>query len=291
MSELKIKGRIDCIDPRLGTHAFNGCVLTAWNRLLAIYRVNRRHSVLAVSELDDRFRPVYTQMLWDFSDQTLIPEDPRAIVRGDRVYVAWTGLNAVNDSAALMCHGGIDRAYNVVWKSPCWHRNIKTAEKNWVPFLRRDKLFCIYEYKPLSIMRYAGGSWFLHHAHEVNWKWKYGEVRGGAPPVWFRNRWYCFFHSSREEYGSAGKVKVYYAGCFIMDAQYNVLAITRQPILAGHVETYSEPWSQGNRISAVFPCGAMLRGDKWIVSYGYMDSELRIATFDQAELDQVMSAA
>ena len=32
--------------------------------------------------------------------------------------------------------------------------------------------------------------------------------------------------------------------------------------------------------SVVFPCGAILRAGRWIVSYGYHDRECRIASFD-----------
>ena len=49
--------------------------------------------------------------------------------------------------------------------------------------------------------------------------------------------------------------------------------MTPEPVLSGNPQQYTEPWNPGGRISACFPCGALVRGDSWLVSYGWLDSE------------------
>ena len=44
------------------------------------------------------------------------------------------------------------------------------------------------------------------------------------------------------------------------------------------------------RVSVCFPCGAILREGKWIVSYGYMDHECRLAFFDFSKIEQTLVA-
>lgn len=290
--ELRIPGRVTPIRPPLETHCFNGGLVVAWDRLLTVYRVNRRPSMLAVSELDPAtLQPVSTRLLWDCCDPLLIPEDPRAIARGDNLYLMWVGVHSVEMDRAMMVEAELDADYRLVWKRPCNYSGADRCEKNWVPFLQDGALHCVYGYDPHTILRCGDRGWRLIHAREVDWGWSYGEVHGSTPPVWHNGRWYCFFHSARIE----SNVKVYYVGCYTMARDFSVEAVTARPIMAGgthaFVEPHDLPWRPGSRVSAVFPCGALVLGDEWLVSYGFFDAELRVARISVDALDAALGLA
>ncbi len=286
--ELRVPGRVHRIDPQLGTHVFNGGLVQAWDRLLTVYRVNRRPSLLALSELDPALRPTGTAILWNAWDPVLIPEDPRVIFHDNSLHLMWVGVNAVENWKATICHAALDADYRFIWKAPCCYPQQDICEKNWVPFVDGGVLRCIYSFDPLTILRHENGGWNLEYARRVQWPWKYGRISGGAPPFRYNGRWYCFFHSSRIE----GGVKVYYAGCCTLDSAFNVLACTKEPILAGATHAYvnrSElPWQPGSHVSAVFPCGALVRGDEWLISYGLFDAELRVARIPVSVIDEAL---
>jgi predicted GH43/DUF377 family glycosyl hydrolase len=287
--ELRVPGKVETIEPPLGTHVFNGGLVESFGKLLSVYRINQRPSLLGVSELDADLRPVSTKILWDTWDPVFIPEDPRAIAFDDGVYLMWVGVNSKDFSKATIIHAQLDADNRIVWKSPCWFEWQDHCEKNWVPFVRGGELLAVYNYDPLTIIRYSAGAWRAESLRRFAWGWKYGHMSGGAPPVWHNGRWYCFFHSS----GMKDGVKVYYSGCCTLDEDLNPLAITPNPILSGATHVFVEPsalpWRPGSRVSAVFPCGAVFRGGEWLVSYGYLDQELRIARFSMETLHAALS--
>jgi predicted GH43/DUF377 family glycosyl hydrolase len=289
MRELCLPGRVDRVQPPLDTHCFNGGLVEAWGKIFTVYRVNQRPTLLAISELDpDDLHPLRTRLLWDFCDPVLMPEDPRVILQGRELYVMFAGVHAIDLSRATMCAGGVDADLRITWISPCWFNFAQPCEKNWTPFLHAGRLHCIYDTNPFTVLRFESGAWRQTHVREMPLHWRYGDMRGGAPPVWHRGRWYCFFHSSRVEGNS---VKVYYAGCYVLDRDWNLLTIGSEPILAGSAGVASKPCWTDAGVSAVFPCGAVHRGTDWLLSYGYLDEELRIATIADVELDAALGIA
>ena len=86
-------------------------------------------------------------------------------------------------------------------------------------------------------------------------------------------------------------IKVYYAGCLTFDGNWEPMEITNEPVLAGSRRTTSRPVWTDRGISAVFPCGAVLSGDHWLLSYGYLDEDLRIASFSMSDLDATFGGA
>ncbi len=145
---------------------------------------------------------------------------------------------------------------------------------------------CIYHHEPFTVLKIdAGGKAKRFHTGPCL-RWEWGGIRGGAAPVWHDGRWWHFFHSSRFEGEPEPKYppKVYYVGCYTFDDDLKLLGMTRQPILAGSLAHCSTPWDPQGKISACFPCGAIVRGDKFLVSYGWLDAEVRIAEVPITEI-------
>lgn len=273
------------------TQVFNPAIVEAWGRTLLFYRVHRRPSLLAVSELGGDLQPLNYRLLWPLFDALLVPEDPRVLVRGENLYIMWVGAHSDWQGAASVCHGELDRSYNLLWKSPCWRRGLEKTEKNWIPFLdNAGRLLCIAEHEPFTVYRYGpGGAWHLIFAAEIDWPWKWGTIRGGAPPLRVEDVYYVFFHSSRLERDRLGKIyKIYYVGCYVLSSSLQVLKMTREPIMAGTIAHFTEPWQRGGRISSVFPCGTVLRNNEFLISYGWLDSESRIAAIPRTVIDDLL---
>jgi predicted GH43/DUF377 family glycosyl hydrolase len=292
-AELRVPGQVTRLQPTIGTHAFNGTVLPAWaDRLLAIFRAHRRPSQIAICPLSPNLQPGPAQILWELSDPAWIPEDPVALFHDGRLLVMYTAITAHSMQAAAMFLAEIGPDYRVRSKDFCHYEQARQQEKNWSPFTQAGRLYCLYEHQPHTILRFDHDriEWRLSQARETELTWPFGESRGGAPPVWHAGRWYVFFHSSRFERRRDGRTPaVYYAGCYAADADWNILAISREPILAADPNQAHHPWGPGgDGVAAVFPRGAFVDRDDWVLSYGYLDSELRTARIATETIDRLL---
>lgn len=70
------------------------------------------------------------------------------------------------------------------------------------------------------------------------------------------------------------------AATFEVTASYRMRWFLPEPLIPRGIGRTTE----GKRV--VFPCGAILKDGKWIVSYGYNDVAVRFATFDQEEIEK-----
>ena len=157
------------------------------------------------------------------------------------------------------------------------------TEKNWAPFLIGNKLYAIYRHTPsFVVIKFNGTLWSTVYnvdAMSMFKHWQFGEIRGGTPPVWHNNEFYSFFHSSMHYTPKQRGIRQYYVGCYTFDQNFKILRLTHRPIMFG---------LPGRRIDCVFPCGAICKDNKWYISYGYQDAEVRVAVIDCYEIDQLL---
>lgn len=139
-------------------------------------------------------------------------------------------------------------------------------EKNWLPFLHDNRLHILYKADPWMVIGF-GATWSdMKEYRSQGVKWAYGDVRGGSSPVLVGDTYFTFPHSSLPW---RGRYRRYYAGCMSFEAKppFRPLAITPEPILRG---SQNDPWAQRKPLVA-FPCGAMFRDGKWLVTLGVND--------------------
>jgi predicted GH43/DUF377 family glycosyl hydrolase len=207
----------------------------------------------------------------------IVAEDPRLIVRDDRLAIVYAGIDRPHST---IWYSEYDTQYQMRHKEQASYGG--RSEKNWTPFLRDNDLFFVYSHDPFAIIqRRNDGNWRLKYCQEVNWGWDWGDIRGGAPAIWHNDLYYHFYHSSKP----VGLTKVYFVGLMTFDRDFRPISITKLPIMAGHGDHYTCPWG-GGPISAVFPCGAMYRNGKWVVSYGFLDSEVRVVEFEHDTIEK-----
>jgi hypothetical protein len=144
------------------------------------------------------------------------------------------------------------------------------SEKNWLWFMHGGELHMIYETAPVhEIVRFTGNLGVVRayktKEHEgIFGKW--GQPRGGTPPVLVNGEYWSFFHSSIPW---KNEKRRYFMGAYAFEANppFRVTRMTVKPLLAG---SQNDPWEEGQPL-VVFPCGAIHRNGLWFVSMGIND--------------------
>ncbi len=263
---------------------FNCSVVEHNGRLLLASRHGETGARLDLSELGPDFQPLWTRPLelghrWAKTAH----EDPRLFHFRGQLHCAFLGATwdgrdwHVNQ---LVCRIGDDFRVEDVWlpeyadRTPC--------EKNWQFFDHEGQLYSIYSVNPHVILHHHGGRAenFAETPSPLNWPNCY--LRGGAPPVRVDDEYYHFFHSV----DVSRAPKVYSMGLYTFEARppFAVRRIAPAPILSP--DDYD--WPRHMIASVVFPCGAVLREGRWLISYGYHDYESRIAVFAADEIERLL---
>lgn len=153
-------------------------------------------------------------------------------------------------------------------------KDVKNYEKNWTFFHNQDgKLMLLYKPKPWVIAEF-GETWedVNQFTHDKGVTWKWGELRGGTPPVIApgpdgKDLYWTFPHSSLQWRGAYRR---YYftAVAFETKPPYKPLYIVSEPLLMG---SQNDPkWVQRKPV-CVFPCGALYNKGMWQITGGSND--------------------
>lgn len=142
---------------------------------------------------------------------------------------------------------------------------VARTEKNWVWFLHEGAWHCVYSFSPQHTVFKLGDPLPIKSKSDAS-LWNYGEIRGGTPPVKVGDEYFTFFHSSIPW---KKRQKRYYVGAYAFEAEppFRVTAITNEPLFVGSED--DERLIEGPL--CVFPCGALLEEDKWLVAFGVND--------------------
>lgn len=208
-------------------------------------------------------------------------EDPRAVYWNNQVWVGVVNFTWFADMSWTGAHQmlGIFRD-DAEWtpiarRDPPVETNKGSAgftdghhQKNWTWFFLDGKLHLLYHSDPWKVIEF-GSHWDeqTHHGGE-GVRWKYGQVRGGTPPIKVGDLFYTFFHSSMPW---RGRYRRYYAGCLAFEAKppFKPVLWTQEPLLIG---SQNNKWHQHKPL-VVFPCGAIYENNRWLVTYGSNDLE------------------
>lgn len=210
-------------------------------------------------------------------------EDPRVFVYDNKIYVSC--VNYTHDDLNIM-HQKIlvfDKNFNHIGNiHPKYGYNGKSLkenlgkEKNWAFFVIKNKLFCIYKINPHTILEFDWNGNLITEYNtnfDIKNSWKYGECRGGTNPILKNDVYHCFFHSSIP--WKRGQRR-YIMGHYIFNSEppFNILKFDSEPILWGN-EIDKKILPEINP-PVVFPCGAILENDKFLVSFGFNDEKTGI---------------
>jgi len=214
-------------------------------------------------------------------------EDPRAMVVDGRCYVGMATYVQgkhwkIRQALTLMSD---DLSRFSVAAEPDYGGNSSVPEtateheKNWL-WLSADR--CIYTLEPMQVFGLNGKL----PSEVVPVKiWRFGRVRGGAPPVRVGDEFFLFFHSSRpwsDEYGRGRRR--YYMGAATMTTEppFRLTAITPDPLLIG---SHHDPRELSSPL-VIFPCGAIYQDGTWLVTMGINDERCGWIKIPHTELCQ-----
>jgi predicted GH43/DUF377 family glycosyl hydrolase len=198
-------------------------------------------------------------------------EDPRAIVHRGNVHVSYCNVIAGCYAHQVIVNLAGNHAIRPQFgnNADCPSKNLG-HEKNWIWFSHNDELHFIYQSMPHMVVS-------IHDSGAINKvymspkmpdskkEWKFGQHRGGTPPIKVGDEYFCFFHSSLP----FGNTRRYYAGAYAFEAKppFKITRVTKKPILMGSLNDIKNHASP----PVVFPCGSHFDGKEWLVVGGMND--------------------
>jgi predicted GH43/DUF377 family glycosyl hydrolase len=250
---------------------FNCSLIEFQGRLLLASRQGWQNARICLSELGPDYQPLWTRPLTlAHAKAAGGAEDPRLFVHAGRLHCAFTGLEWVGQR--LRTHQMVarlnDDQVEDVWLAEFDGR--ADWEKNWQFF----------EHGPHVILRHGAGTAQVAAHTSPALPWRDCHLRGGAPPVRCGDEYYHFFHAVTESHGHYE----YTAGLYTFAARppFEIRRIAAAPVLAAE----AHDWPSAMNKSVIFPCGALLREGRWLLSHGYHDRECRIAAFDAGLIEE-----
>ncbi len=211
-------------------------------------------------------RPVFSGENW---------EDPRITVVDGKLLLSWCNFRW--NSLAHQCVGYLtDRWFVPYVVRPEYGRNGSHLlgnsghEKNWTWFQHDGIPHLLYSTVPHMVCETRGFQVSREHSTlGSGYMWsKWGEMRGGSPPVRIGDEYWCFFHSSSKWVPPRRR---YHMGAYAFEAKppFKVTRISKKPILSGSEADRRNPGAP----VVVFPCGSLLRNGEWLVVGGSNDCQ------------------
>jgi len=163
----------------------------------------------------------------------------------------------------------------------------KGHEKNWIYFEHGGALHLLYKTHPHTVIK-LGKDMNPVAEYITDWDnsiWKYGEPRGGTPPIIGPDgNFWSYFHSSIDN--AVRNKRRYFTGvyCFESKPPFNVIGITPEPIL---IASKHDRWAPG-KPAVTFPGGAILKDGVWTVSFGVNDFDSALGFFPHEKIDKLV---
>jgi predicted GH43/DUF377 family glycosyl hydrolase len=285
-----------------GKPAINGSVFSWDGKLWIVYRYGWENARLVVAGLDERLQVagVYPVRCGRRKEDSAGKEDPRFFTFGGEPYVAYTGLDVSGPALVThQCFARLKPVRNPVtrevtrWEMwPTYAPAIRPRqfwEKNWAFFEVEGGLFAVYSVRPHRVALVAEEIAHVVADTPGMAGWEGWELRGGAAPVRVGDEFWHFFHAVRE--GTLRRE--YRVGLYAFDARppFGVTRVVPGPVLAPRPEEHPHQHAPGGPPNVVYPCGALRRGGRWLLSYGYFDREVRVTELEHAGLERALVPA
>jgi len=219
-------------------------------------------------------------------------EDPRITTIGGQPWLSYCTFQIFGKEYYSGAHQQV-AVLNDIWQpvhiwDPMYGGNggsilmVTNNEKNWVWFEYGGKPHLVYNIDPHTVVQWNGQE--VGKVYETPCKqWKHGHKRGGTSPVRVGDEYICFFHSSTLWISPKRR---YHMGAYAFEAKppFRITRCTTKPILSG---SQQDPWVEGLPL-VVFPCGAVLQNDKWLVSMGVNDYCAAVIEIPHKELTSLL---
>lgn len=210
-------------------------------------------------------------------------EDPRVLSHDGKLYVSCA--NYIHDKPHIVHQkilifddtfkhvGNIHPKYG--YNRGSFIENIG-KEKNWTFFIHENKLMCVYKIHPHTVVEFDWNGRVVSEyiTHNIDINWKYGDLRGGANPVYKDGYYHSFFHSSlpwKHEHRRRYMMGYYK---FEPNPPFKIVEMSEKPILWGNEK--DERILEDISPLVIFPCGVIIEDNKFVVSFGLNDEKTGI---------------
>lgn len=246
---------------------------------------NRIENSLKLFELDNQYQ-IKNEKELEITDEISSEqyEDPRVLVYDNNIYVSCANYyQSVNEKyihqKVLIFDDTFKHIGNIHPKYDGNGANAldnKNNQKNWTWFFYKDRLMCVYRMSPHIVVEfdYYGKPVAEYKSFfETDKVWSYGECRMGSNPILKDGYYHNFFHSSIDW---RHPKKQYFMGYYKFESEppFKIVEISEKPILWGN-ESDDRILPEFNPI-VVFPCGSIIKDDKFVVSFGFNDEKTGI---------------
>jgi predicted GH43/DUF377 family glycosyl hydrolase len=219
-------------------------------------------------------------------------EDPRLTKIDDRVFMTYVAFDGYSPPrvALTSIHINDFLAKSWQWQMPVLISPPGVVDKNAciLPEKINSKYVIFHRIFPnilidfVDDLNFDGKTRFLKGEFRIRPRaayWDSRKVGAGAPPIKTKDGWLLIYHGIGER--DPGRYKI---GAMLLDLKdpTRVLARSKEPILEPEVWYENEGWKSG----VVYPCGAVVMGDRLLVYYGGAD---RVACVASAKLDELLN--
>lgn len=262
--------------------------LTRWRgELILAYRTGWAGAQCHIAGLDDDFRVRWSrQLALHHLRANYGREDPRLFVHNDRLHVSFIGVEGTSGSSITthQLYAELDDDLNPT-RIHAPHYAARAAwEKNWSFFDHEGDLYAVYSVGPPHVVLKIDGDRAEKAFEEPNGRpWTGGLLRGGAPPVRVGDEYWHWFHGCHGQHES----RRYNVGLYAFEARppFRVTRQTPAPLMEDDPDTRPH----GQYCPVLFPAGAALEGDRWLISCGVHDRWVEIQEWDAAEVEAAMA--
>jgi predicted GH43/DUF377 family glycosyl hydrolase len=217
-------------------------------------------------------------------------EDPRAIIMDGKAWVSccnfvWSLQTNPHQVLIRVNDDWIgEQRYDVIHGKN--RGNVFTNvgwEKNWLWFWHDGRPHFIYMTYPHEVVK-CSPEFQVEKVWITNkiGSWPYGQPRGGSPPVRVGDEYVSFFHSAIDAHSWG--CRRYFMGAYTFQAKppFEITRITQNPLLTG---SSMDRWAHPKPM-VVFPGGAILRDQKWLVTFGVNDLDCAHITIPHEDLEK-----
>ena len=154
----------------------------------------------------------------------------------------------------------------------------QSIQKNAVFFERGGVLYCIWHCSPTQQIFTVSSDTVTPLQETEGPRWAYGPIKGGTAPLEYDGKLLRFFHSTLDnEFALPHKMSArrrYFMGACLMEpsAPLKTVAVSKRPIVFGS-ESGGSPDLFHFKPRVVFPGGAIVRDDHFIVAVGVNDCQ------------------
>lgn len=249
------------------------------------------YQYIGIIRLDENFQPKGSPYLC-LGNRTY---DPRLLDIDGTIYLIFasagqTDCHSLMSSHLNMCtvHPATDAivVQNVVeLDAPCRQK----WEKNWVPFVYKNKMHLAYTIVPHLVLRPSvlDGACEVVSNHYTYLHWPFGIIRGGTPALLVDGHYLAFFHSSISLNGT--ECMNYSIGAYTYSANppFNILRSSVKPF--SHPDFYSTERSIYTPSNVLFPGGFVVKDEKIYLCYGENDAVIKIMVLNKKALYKSLS--